>query len=47
MGEPMDYHDALKWAVAQLADKANGPVDTLRLHYLKELRDEMQRESRK
>lgn len=47
MGEPMDYLDALAWAIDQLADIYNGPVDTLRLHYLRELRDEMSRESRK
>lgn len=45
--DPIDKLDALDWAVSRLAGDADGPLDKLRLHLLKQLRDEARREARK
>ena len=50
MTDPHDNHDALRWALEQLAKHApeiDRPDNALRLHQLRLLRDEMQREARK
>ena len=50
MTNPADNHDALQWALAQLARFVPGidrPDNALRMHVLRELRDEMQSEARK
>ncbi|WP_162434587.1 hypothetical protein [Pseudoxanthomonas koreensis] len=47
MAESSDYYDALRWAADELAKLPADPINALRLHHLRELRDTMQREARK
>ena len=50
MTNPHDNHDALRWAIEALTRFVPGidrPDNALRLHQLRLLRDEMQREARK
>lgn len=48
--DPFDNHDALRWALEQLAKHApeiDRPDNALRMHQLRLLRDEFLRETRK